>query len=169
MERRGGGGGGGLSTLPTYVMTIIQIFYALVCICGLVGNSLVIYVVLRWDNQTNISGLPSSILLPGSLKCIQLPTLIFFISLWLMSVSWWEFLSWSRPWHSESGPSAWPCARSTSPPPPSTRSPAPCSWWCSQLTDMLRCVIPYHLPGSELESLLRLSVSQCGWCQVEIS
>ena len=49
MERSdgGGGGGGGLSTLPTYVMTIIQIFYALVCICGLVGNSLVIYVVLR--------------------------------------------------------------------------------------------------------------------------
>ena len=39
-------GGGGV---PTYVMTVIQIFYALVCICGLVGNSLVIYVVLRWD------------------------------------------------------------------------------------------------------------------------
>ena len=37
-------GGGGV---PTYVMTVIQIFYALVCICGLVGNSLVIYVVLR--------------------------------------------------------------------------------------------------------------------------
>ena len=40
----GDGGGGGP---PTYVMTVIQIFYALVCICGLVGNSLVIYVVLR--------------------------------------------------------------------------------------------------------------------------
>ena len=37
-------GGGGV---PTYVMTVIQIFYALVCVCGLVGNSLVIYVVLR--------------------------------------------------------------------------------------------------------------------------
>ena len=48
-ERRGGGGGG-VSTLPSYVMIIIQIFYALVCICGLVGNSLVIYVVLRYPS-----------------------------------------------------------------------------------------------------------------------
>ena len=46
MNRRGGG----VSSLPIYVMTIIQIFYALVCICGLVGNSLVIYVVLRYGN-----------------------------------------------------------------------------------------------------------------------
>ena len=37
--------------VPTYVMTIIQIFYALVCICGLVGNSLVIYVVLRFSKM----------------------------------------------------------------------------------------------------------------------
>ena len=47
-ERRGGGG---VSTLPPYVMIIIQIFYALVCICGLVGNSLVIYVVLRYTSH----------------------------------------------------------------------------------------------------------------------
>ena len=46
MLAQGDEGGGGV---PTYVMTVIQIFYALVCICGLVGNSLVIYVVLRWD------------------------------------------------------------------------------------------------------------------------
>ena len=48
-ERRGGGGG--VSTLPPYVMIIIQIFYALVCLCGLVGNSLVIYVVLRYSSN----------------------------------------------------------------------------------------------------------------------
>ena len=42
LDEEGGGGG-----VPTYVMTVIQIFYALVCVCGLVGNSLVIYVVLR--------------------------------------------------------------------------------------------------------------------------
>ena len=41
---------GGPPGLPVFVMTIIQIFYALVCIGGLVGNSLVIYVVLRSNN-----------------------------------------------------------------------------------------------------------------------
>jgi len=53
-ERRGGGGGG-VSTLPSYVMIIIQIFYALVCICGLVGNSLVIYVVLRFSKMHTVT------------------------------------------------------------------------------------------------------------------
>ena len=33
--------------LPGGFMTVIQIFYALVCIVGLCGNTLVIYVVLR--------------------------------------------------------------------------------------------------------------------------
>ena len=41
---------GGPPGLPVFVMTIIQIFYALVCIGGLVGTSLVIYVVLRSNN-----------------------------------------------------------------------------------------------------------------------
>jgi len=41
--------------VPTYVMTIIQIFYALVCICGLVGNSLVIYVVLRFSKMHTVT------------------------------------------------------------------------------------------------------------------
>ena len=45
-------GGGGP---PTYVMTVIQIFYALVCICGLVGNSLVIYVVLRFSKMHTVT------------------------------------------------------------------------------------------------------------------
>jgi len=43
----GGGGGGGGGQLPWILMTIIQIFYALVCVVGLCGNTLVIYVVLR--------------------------------------------------------------------------------------------------------------------------
>ena len=47
-----GEGGGGP---PTYVMTVIQIFYALVCICGLVGNSLVIYVVLRFSKMHTVT------------------------------------------------------------------------------------------------------------------
>ena len=55
MLPEGDEGGGGL---PTYVMTVIQIFYALVCICGLVGNSLVIYVVLRWDKPPLPPSLP---------------------------------------------------------------------------------------------------------------
>jgi len=33
--------------LPMALMTVIQIFYALVCVVGLCGNTLVIYVVLR--------------------------------------------------------------------------------------------------------------------------
>jgi len=45
-------GGGGV---PTYVMTVIQIFYALVCVCGLVGNSLVIYVVLRFSKMHTVT------------------------------------------------------------------------------------------------------------------
>ena len=57
MLPEGDEGGGGL---PTYVMTVIQIFYALVCICGLVGNSLVIYVVLRWDKPPLPPSLPPS-------------------------------------------------------------------------------------------------------------
>ena len=43
----GGGGGGGGEYLPGGFMTVIQIFYTLVCIVGLCGNTLVIYVVLR--------------------------------------------------------------------------------------------------------------------------
>ena len=41
--------------VPTYVMTIIQIFYAIVCICGLVGNSLVIYVVLWFSKMHTVT------------------------------------------------------------------------------------------------------------------
>ena len=44
-------GSAGTPSLPTWVMTVIQIFYALVCLAGLVGNSLVIYVVLRYDPE----------------------------------------------------------------------------------------------------------------------
>lgn len=41
--------------IPEYVMTIIQIFYALVCFFGLVGNSLVIYVVLRFSKMHTVT------------------------------------------------------------------------------------------------------------------
>ena len=43
------------SGVPTYVMTIIQIIYAIVCICWLVGNSLVIYVVLRFSKMHTVT------------------------------------------------------------------------------------------------------------------
>ena len=46
--------------VPTYVMTIIQICYALVCICGLVGNSLVIYVVLWFSKMHTVTNTSSS-------------------------------------------------------------------------------------------------------------
>ncbi len=35
------------SGLPIGLMAVIQVFYALVCVVGLCGNTLVIYVVLR--------------------------------------------------------------------------------------------------------------------------
>lgn len=41
--------------IPEYVMTIIQIFYALVCLLGLLGNSLVIYVVLRFSKMHTVT------------------------------------------------------------------------------------------------------------------
>lgn len=44
-----------VSPIPAYVMTIIQIFYGLVCTCGLVGNSLVIYVVLRFSKLHTVT------------------------------------------------------------------------------------------------------------------
>merc|ERR1719278_2025612 len=41
--------------IPDYVMTIIQVFYALVCMLGLLGNSLVIYVVLRFSKMHTVT------------------------------------------------------------------------------------------------------------------
>merc|ERR1719483_1488631 len=41
--------------LPAYIMTVIQIFYGLVCVLGLVGNSLVIYVVLRFSKMHTVT------------------------------------------------------------------------------------------------------------------
>lgn len=43
------------SPITPYVMTIIQIFYGLVCVGGLVGNSLVIYVVLRFSKMHTVT------------------------------------------------------------------------------------------------------------------
>jgi phosphoribosylformylglycinamidine (FGAM) synthase PurS component len=40
--------------IPDYVMIIIQVFYALVCMLGLLGNSLVIYVVLRFSKMHTV-------------------------------------------------------------------------------------------------------------------
>jgi len=48
-------GSAGTPSLPTWVMTVIQIFYALVCLAGLVGNSLVIYVVLRFSKMHTVT------------------------------------------------------------------------------------------------------------------
>jgi len=44
-----------VSPLSFYVMIIIQIFYCIICICGLVGNSLVIYVVLRYSKLHTVT------------------------------------------------------------------------------------------------------------------
>ena len=33
----------------------VQVFYALVCLCGLVGNTLVIYVVLRFSKMHTVT------------------------------------------------------------------------------------------------------------------
>lgn len=41
--------------IPEYIMTVIQIFYALVCLLGLLGNSLVIYVVLRFSKMHTVT------------------------------------------------------------------------------------------------------------------
>lgn len=41
--------------LPTSLMAIIQIFYAVVCLVGLCGNSLVIYVVLRYSKMQTVT------------------------------------------------------------------------------------------------------------------
>lgn len=37
------------------VMTLIQVFYGIVCVCGLLGNSLVIYVVLRFSKMHTVT------------------------------------------------------------------------------------------------------------------
>merc|ERR1719430_3054424 len=41
--------------IPEYIMTVIQIFYALGCLLGLLGNSLVIYVVLRFSKMHTVT------------------------------------------------------------------------------------------------------------------
>ena len=41
--------------LPKSLMVIIQVFYALVCIVGLCGNTLVIYVVLRYSKMQTVT------------------------------------------------------------------------------------------------------------------
>lgn len=46
---------GGGPSVPPYIMTIIQIFYGLVCLGGLVGNSLVIYVVMRFSKMHTVT------------------------------------------------------------------------------------------------------------------
>ena len=43
--------------LPASLMVIIQIFYALVCIVGLCGNTLVIYVVLRFSKMQTVTNI----------------------------------------------------------------------------------------------------------------
>lgn len=43
--------------LPIALMSIIQIFYALVCVVGLCGNTLVIYVVLRYSKMQTVTNL----------------------------------------------------------------------------------------------------------------
>eukprot|EP00095_Tigriopus_kingsejongensis_P010103 snap_masked-scaffold152_size304267-processed-gene-0.11 protein:Tk10103 transcript:snap_masked-scaffold152_size304267-processed-gene-0.11-mRNA-1 annotation:"somatostatin receptor type 2" len=43
--------------LPIALMSVIQIFYALVCIVGLCGNTLVIYVVLRYSKMQTVTNL----------------------------------------------------------------------------------------------------------------
>ncbi|XP_023343124.1 somatostatin receptor type 2 isoform X2 [Eurytemora carolleeae] len=45
------------STLPPPVMSIIQIFYGLICLLGLLGNSLVIYVVLRFSKMHTVTNM----------------------------------------------------------------------------------------------------------------
>ena len=43
--------------LPASLLVIIQIFYALVCISGLCGNTLVIYVVLRFSKMQTVTNI----------------------------------------------------------------------------------------------------------------
>ena len=43
--------------LPVALMTVIQVFYALVCVVGLCGNTLVIYVVLRYSKMQTVTNL----------------------------------------------------------------------------------------------------------------
>ncbi|CAB4065946.1 ASTC-R [Lepeophtheirus salmonis] len=45
------------SPLPMGLMTIIQIFYGLVCMVGLCGNTLVIYVVLRYSKMQTVTNM----------------------------------------------------------------------------------------------------------------
>ena len=41
--------------LPASLMVVIQVFYALVCVVGLCGNTLVIYVVLRFSKMQTVT------------------------------------------------------------------------------------------------------------------
>lgn len=41
--------------LPTIFVTFVQVFYALVCLVGLCGNTLVIYVVLRYSKMQTVT------------------------------------------------------------------------------------------------------------------
>jgi len=43
--------------VPHAVMSIIQIFYGLVCLLGLIGNSLVIYVVMRFSKMHTVTNM----------------------------------------------------------------------------------------------------------------
>lgn len=43
------------SELPTYFMTFIQVLYAVICVVGLCGNTLVIYVVLRYSKMQTVT------------------------------------------------------------------------------------------------------------------
>ena len=59
----GGGGGGGDSPgggpggLPKWLMVVIQVVYAMVCVVGLCGNTLVIYVVLRFSKMQTVTNI----------------------------------------------------------------------------------------------------------------
>jgi ABC-type tungstate transport system substrate-binding protein len=46
-----------VNPLATWFMVVIQIFYALICILGLCGNTLVIYVVLRYSKMQTVTNL----------------------------------------------------------------------------------------------------------------
>ncbi len=50
-------GGEASPQLPVALMTVIQVFYALVCVVGLCGNTLVIYVVLRYSKMQTVTNL----------------------------------------------------------------------------------------------------------------
>ena len=43
--------------LPASLMVVIQIFYALICVVGLCGNTLVIYVVLRFSKMQTVTNI----------------------------------------------------------------------------------------------------------------